>query len=456
MIDPGQQRELELYNALKEAFGSDCVYHSPKYKKAGGEEKELSDILILALPYMISIQMKWLSYTSADIESVRGEVITKRIEKRIEAAAGQHKGLVSFCKHNDHLILPCVWSDSASDTYELPVSLIKKVIPIVVVDFNDKNYESPERRLQLPPIVVQADDEVAKKGVVQAFMFRDFLTILKDLFTVGDLLSYLDRRNVLVAKQDRFDFGYDELSVFSMFLTKRDVFDEMINRDFVIIADRGIYEERMKELQTKLEMRRRLYEEGDIIDWVLDMLKRYARTHIGEGAEVNGVAVSYIVNQSRLKCLGSMLKRIVSNKISQCWQDVLQNAGCDRFSYIINNEGVVDGQAIILGCINQDDDTFPKDVLSQQMNAFRRFMTVRRSDQIGDIKETLMILFTKSRQGVSVRVDEIGAEDFGCVLSDDEAATQKKNLVRGKCDLEEWSFIDAQSRLEGSMTGNGS
>lgn len=449
MVDLGQQRELELFNALKEVFGSDCVYHSPKYKKAGGEEKELSDILIVALPYVISIQLKWLSYTSADIESARGEVIAKRIEKRMEEAAGQHKGLLSICKHNDNLLLPCVWSDTASDTYELPVSLIKKVIPIVVVDFDDKNYESPELRLQLPPIVVQADNEVAQQGVVHAFMFRDFLTILKDLFTVGDLLSYLNRRDTLVAKKDRFGLGYDELSLFAMFLTKRDVLDEMGKRDFVIFADHGIYEERMKELQDAIERRRCFYQEPDIIDWILGNLKQDARTNIGSGDDVNSGAINYIVTQSRLKCLESMLKRVISDKIGQCWRGVLANDGNSRFSYIVNSAGVIEGQSIILGCIIQDDDKFDEELIAQQRNAFRRFMTVRRRDKIGDINETVMILVSKSRRKVSVRVDEVGDEDFGCILPDEEADMQKQNIVRGDYHFEEWKFLDAQSRIGG-------
>jgi len=45
----GDVREKELYEALIRRFGRNCVYHSPKIH-VHGQEKELGDVVVLALP----------------------------------------------------------------------------------------------------------------------------------------------------------------------------------------------------------------------------------------------------------------------------------------------------------------------------------------------------------------------------------------------------------------------
>ena len=136
MEDMGKTRELELFDALKDVFGKECVYYSPKYRKECGEEKELSDILILALPYAISIQMKWLSVDDEDFESEKGEVIEKRVIRRMEKAAKQHTSFfsdlliqaASFVKPGLISILTCL---STMNLLILQMIDIKKAFSLV-------------------------------------------------------------------------------------------------------------------------------------------------------------------------------------------------------------------------------------------------------------------------------------------------------------------------------------
>ena len=55
--------ENDLYELLCTQFGRDCVYLSPKFSKSG-KEKEVCDILVLALPYAIAFQVKWMKFTA--------------------------------------------------------------------------------------------------------------------------------------------------------------------------------------------------------------------------------------------------------------------------------------------------------------------------------------------------------------------------------------------------------
>ena len=75
----GGVREKELYEALIGRFGRNCVYHSPKIH-VHGQEKELGDVVVLALPYMIVFQAKWKQMTSDDLNSEKGEVYRKRFD----------------------------------------------------------------------------------------------------------------------------------------------------------------------------------------------------------------------------------------------------------------------------------------------------------------------------------------------------------------------------------------
>ena len=444
MEDFGKRRELELCDTLRGVFGRECVYYSPKYRKECGEEKELSDILILALPYAISIQMKWLSVDDEDFDSEKGEVVEKRVIRRMEKAAKQHKVFRSAWVHDENIELARVWSNSADGTYMLPSCLITTIIPIVVVDFRDKHYSDPFRRLRLPPVVVNAPDVVAKMSLVHAFLLNDLNRILQDVFSVGDLIAYLKCRGSFWGDPKRAVLGYDELTLFSIYLTKYSLLEELNKADCVFLMDQDIYEHRMSEIDQKNMVRRSIFRKKDLIDWVLENLLTTVET-----SEEGVSDVVYVACMSRLKCLRSINKRMLSEKMKYCWNRVVGDDLKNHFTYGITNDGIMDGNAIIIVCTSLDNDSFVKQVQGLQIYAYQRFLTAihDRFEKADALKEVLCIIFNSTREKLFVGMIPVRKEDYNFRLTGEEAAEQAKNLTGGHFRMDEWGFARSTERI---------
>ena len=446
MDDIGKKRELELYNTLVAVFGRECVYYSPKYRKGCGAEKELSDILILALPYAISIQMKWLSVDDEDFKSKKGEVVENRVMRRMEKAAKQHKVFRSAWVHDENIELPRVWSSSASGTYMLPSDLITTIIPVVVVDFKDKHYSDPFRRLRLPPVVVNAPDVVSKTSVVHAFLLNDLNRILQDVFSVGDLIAYLKCRGSFWGDPKRAVFGYDELTLFSIYLTKYGLLEELNKADGVFLIDQDIYEHRMSEIEQVNAARRSIFRKKDLIDWVQESLL----TTLEKGNAGGLSEVGYVVCMSRLKCLRSINKRMLSEKMKYGWSRVVRDDLKNHFTYGITNDGVMDENAIIIVCTSLDNGSFAKRVQELRVYAYQRFLTAihGRFKEANALKEVLCVIFNSSREKMFFGITSVRKEDFNSLLAGDEAEEQSKHLTGGRFRMDEWEYTKRVKRGE--------
>ena len=89
MDDKGKERERELLDVLLRRFGKDCVYLNPKFRKVNGTEKELADIIVLTVPYVLLFQLKWSHISDEDIAGKDAEMMRRRIESKMVDAAGQ-------------------------------------------------------------------------------------------------------------------------------------------------------------------------------------------------------------------------------------------------------------------------------------------------------------------------------------------------------------------------------
>ena len=441
----GDDVEINLFEILKKQFGADCVYHSVKYKKKNGQEKELSDLLIVALPYVISIQLKWLSYNSDDFESGRGHVIAQRVIKRMEDGARQHKSLTSLLSNASSIELPAIW-DEGKYTYHLPTTFIKKVLPIVVIDFDDKRYDDPDNRLLLPPIVASANNNASDISVVHAFLLKDMKRILEDMFTVGDFLTYLHHRARILEKRNQFHFPFNELTLFAIYLTKFDLFEKLMRFDHVLFLENDIYERRMFEVEDAIKKRRRLYSENDRVDDIMQFLKADVRSSNKVWGSIENCAVQYIVCLSRLKIFGSMFKRMISDRIEYCWTRVVEKNEQSHLSYIVDDEKTITGLSIIVACIDINSDEFVKNTVGILDWAFRRFMTALKNEKVrNDIEEVLIILFDRSKEKICMCVRELVSDDYKLALSESEAEEQSRLMKIGNYHFEEWGFLKSKT-----------
>ena len=101
--------------------------------------------------------------TSDDLNSEKGEVYRKHLIKTLQEATGQFKELAVSLRQKMSVGLPQVWIPNSNDMYQFPLDLVAHVVPVVVVDFNDKKYDESVSAVFLERVLVD-QTELGKQG----------------------------------------------------------------------------------------------------------------------------------------------------------------------------------------------------------------------------------------------------------------------------------------------------
>ena len=125
----------------------------------------------MALPYAIVFQMKWRNRTAQDFSGEHADIEIKRIDKRMSTAAKQFREFLSLYDNHATIMLPRVWRQKEEE-YELPLAYIEKIIPVVVIDFEDPDYIHPEQRTCLCPQVIDKNDALRKLYFASMLMYK--------------------------------------------------------------------------------------------------------------------------------------------------------------------------------------------------------------------------------------------------------------------------------------------
>ena len=106
MDDKGKQREQELFDVLVSRFGKDCVYLTPIFRKTKGAEKELADIIVIAVPYILLFQLKWSHISDSDLTGDDSETMQRRLLKKMVEATCQFKAFCQLWGDHRSIMLP--------------------------------------------------------------------------------------------------------------------------------------------------------------------------------------------------------------------------------------------------------------------------------------------------------------------------------------------------------------
>ena len=408
----GKENERFLYNLLFERFGPDCVYDSPKYVKNNGEVKELADIVILALPYAILFQMKWKDISRCDILGVNGEVEWKRVVRAFGKAAKQFNDFRSLWEHKALIEFPQQWCPRDNTCYELDLGLVKYIVPIAIVDFFDDKYNDPSSRIAVPPIVLNAPDSIDKYGSVHAFLLRDFERIINDLFTVGDLITYLKLREKQVLCDEKFVY-YSEMDLFAIFLARYDIWNDLLNSNRVVI-ERGIYEDVCERNRRRFEERRRLFSQEDFVDSILRG-SVMAFVNVAAPGNLSAEAIRPLLEfAGRVNCMTSLMKKLVSDKIRyniDHWippKDITKEYGMlssiGRFAEIVLPTTVF--QIVVAGFSDNTMGTVIADLY------YRLLRRMRNANKEKDVSEVLLILINGCDRRIFPFLRYINMEDY--------------------------------------------
>lgn len=333
--DKGTVREADIANVLASVFGSDCVVRSPKLKDSGGE-KELCDILILALPYVIVFQLKWMQITDVDLSGEKGGVERERLVRRMKKAAKQFNEFNSQVTHQTVLHLKKPWSDNG-DRFDLSVKSIKHIVPIVLIDFEDAQYTNPQGRYtDIPPVVEEAPKAIQKWGAVHAFLMKDFERILGSLFSVGDLLLWLKEREELLVRDQVTVLGYNELTLYSIYQTNISLWNQIKMMTGVVLDDSDMMERVREKWREQYQMRKDYFTRKDVLSFVEEMMLDGVKRSADSEPDADCVE-SYLAIRGRLLCMPSVIRKNVSGKIRENLIRLRGNEGSEERPNLIGS-----------------------------------------------------------------------------------------------------------------------
>lgn len=428
--------ESGVFELLKKRFGRDCVYKSPKFADSGGE-KEICDVLILALPYAIAFQVKWMQLTSDDLEGDKAEVKKERLMRRMRNAADQFAEICSTIEHAVNVELPMVWSPRPSDTFTLPMAKIEKVIPVVIVDFDDKNYCNPDRRYcDIPPVISDAGERVQRYGKVHSFLKKDFERIVAQLFTVGDLMLWLSEREKIFNSRPKTFVNYNELSMFSIYLAKYDLFRKIADIDGMFLEDVDLFERLLSEKSAEFERRRRVYGSP----CVLDILELKMANVVSRNADASLVA-DYLEYIGRLRRLSCLERRTICDRLTKNLDSFASavGQGSVRGSFYIGDHGTTSSTAFYFGVC----DFTAEDANQWCEFGFVRAISFAASKQLSDrVKEVMVLFVRRDRPDCCCRLVPVQPGDWSNVLSEKELSDSQISASSGQSSTTEWEYAD--------------
>ena len=436
----GHLREEEVVNLLKRRFGENCVFQSPKVTNSGGE-KELCDILVVALPYVLVFQLKWMKLSVDDLTGEKAKTYHDRLVRRMEKAAKQFNEFGSSLMHKPTIDLAKPWDESGG-VFALPLEFIKFVLPIVLIDFEDPSYADPEQRYKdIPPIVWDAPEKVKKWGAVHGFLMKDFKTIAENLFTVGDLILWLQAREEMLAAHPRDILRFNELTLFSIYLAKFDLWEKMLLSDGVVLDDQSMYERIHEERRREFEKRRELFGNENLMGCIRYMLQDAIRKAVGRADEADQTN-AYMSVQGRLDCLPAMIRKNASDKL----RANLQKYGAIKVPVETANivgsclmlEQVLKRTLIYVGVA----DFEPKHAEMLLGYVYARMLAnLKEQKRERAYDEAVVIIVRPKPMSLCCRIFPITQESFICALTSEQLHQTRYAFSKENFRCEEWDAV---------------
>ena len=441
MNDKGKEKESELFDALVRRFGKDCVYLNPKFRKSDGTEKELADIIVLAVPYILLFQLKWSHISDRDLEGEDAEIMRCRLEKKMVEATRQFK---AFCRlWNDHrsMMLPQVFGKSLKEEYELPLEEFTTVIPVAVVDLEDAKYDDPKRRYVVPPIVEEVPSIVRSWGSVHAFLLRDIERILEDMFTVGDLITYLKLRERQMLERKIF-VNYSELDLFAAYLSQYGQWERM-SKSIVVIVERGMYEQMKDILSDEFKKRKEVFEAEDALDRVLAGLKELVVNASMRGT-LNKAQISMFLGCSgRLRCLRAVEKKHLSDSLIQNIRACDISEGEDTRGPIESTFDLSTSLALPHTAFHVVASVYADSTIQKLL----RFLyevglnMIKKNTKENTIREIVLVLVNARTRSIYIEVRRVSPEVLKYAATDEQMAVGRKSTATIHISREEWGYV---------------
>ena len=436
---PGKKVENELFHLLCLRFGCDCVCHSPTFCKAGGD-KELCDILVLALPYAIAFQVKWMKLTAEELTGEKAEIKKERMIRRMRSAADQFSEICSGISHAKFAKLSMTGNGNSACKYTLSMNKIVYLIPIVIIDFEDNDYSDPEKRYcDVPPVITDAGKQAQKYGKIHSFLKADFLRIVDQLFSVGDLMLWLSEREKMFEGMPKALIGYNEMTLFLIYLYNNPLFTKIRTYDGIWIDDNDAYERETAKHKDEFAQRRNVLGRATLIDEIEKLLMCTASKMYLEGGH-NEELINYLQHVGRLKRLPSLSRLELSRRLHESLQHYSPVSGKLSFggTYAMFGEGTISSTLFLLAVC----DFVAENVELYFSHAYLKALSYAKKEALSTgMNEVLIVLLRKDRPDISSNLFTVTQADYDGVLTDKELEETRLAFAKGELNTSEWEYV---------------
>ncbi|TGK38478.1 hypothetical protein EHQ13_16370 [Leptospira gomenensis] len=273
-------------NILYRIVGEDFVFQSPTLMEESGKKIELTDFLVLLDDILITIQSKSIDIDIDDINLIK----LGRIFKKYENAKSQLNRTVNSSNRKEKVILN---AKHLEEHIELPWVNFRTKISIITLNIPDNLYENPEFRFQFTKF------EIYKGMALHIFILQDLQKVCDEMKTGGDLLHYLENREI-VLKAVSMQHFVNELDIMAVYKTKYDAIEKIRKGEIdELIIEPGLWEFYVKEHAARIIERDKLLAEC----FLIDILIKENRNSISYSIEKYGYTKNEMI-QSYMRIIG--------------------------------------------------------------------------------------------------------------------------------------------------------
>ncbi|WP_221032896.1 hypothetical protein [Actomonas aquatica] len=252
----GDEIEDAVATLCRNSFFPDFVVQGPKYRKAGGLEKEAADILVVFKGTALAIQVKTRIMPPTTAEEWPG-VEEQRFLKVIEKGLGQFRALVEAINSPEG----GRWESSRGTPLDLREGLPPRLFLILVYALKLPDGSEPEFKVRCSKSC-SADGPIP----IHIFSLTEFGTLLRMADTFPDFVDYLQLRGDL-QEQKLISKTADPIDVWALFAFGADRVRTALQGNTLIETDR-LHSECLSEVEKLEEVEKPSY----LVDWLINEL----------------------------------------------------------------------------------------------------------------------------------------------------------------------------------------
>ena len=325
---------------------------------------------------------------------------------------------------------------------------IEHLIPIVVVDFEDKKYDTPDLRFtDSPPIINEAGKRAQKYGIIHSFIKADFERIIEQLFSIGDLMLWLSERAKFFGDTGKVLLDYNEMNLFSLYLSNNPLFNELVGANVVWFGDQDFFEQATQTHRKEFLDRECTFDSQCLLNKIEAMLAR-AAVKMYHALRSNEIIVHYLLSMGRLKRLNSLDRHRLSKLVTSNLERSILGKTAFMSTYYLSDTWPISGTLFCVVVCEFSTDT-GKDICNNMYN--RALSYAKTKGLFRQFHEVLVLLVRKDRPDICCTIFPIHKEDCTSCMSEEELMNTRSSFSMNSSTTTEWDFIANENKGPSQM-----